>query len=86
MAGNGPGRSFRPPMASMVHGTWDSSGPIWPISNEAKRGQGGRPAAPKPQVGTPEPIKAIKPQKSQNAKKTPKTQFWPKEPRHPDWP
>ncbi|MBW0517287.1 hypothetical protein O181_057002 [Austropuccinia psidii MF-1] len=31
-------------------------GPSWPKSNETKRGQGGSPLAPKPQVGPPEPV------------------------------
>ncbi|MBW0474665.1 hypothetical protein O181_014380 [Austropuccinia psidii MF-1] len=35
-------------------------GPFWPNSNEAKRGQGGSPSAPKPQVGPPEPVFAPK--------------------------
>ncbi|MBW0472033.1 hypothetical protein O181_011748 [Austropuccinia psidii MF-1] len=42
---NGIFRTFRPTMASTAHGPWDNSGPFWPNSNEAKRGQGGSPSA-----------------------------------------
>ncbi|MBW0469279.1 hypothetical protein O181_008994 [Austropuccinia psidii MF-1] len=37
---------FRPPTVSMAHGPWDSLGPFWHNYNEAKMGQGERPAAP----------------------------------------
>ncbi|MBW0464412.1 hypothetical protein O181_004127 [Austropuccinia psidii MF-1] len=42
---------FKPPIAPTA---WQL-GPFWPKSNEAKRGQGGSPSAPKPHVVTPEP-------------------------------
>ncbi|MBW0516306.1 hypothetical protein O181_056021 [Austropuccinia psidii MF-1] len=35
------------PLWPTVWGTWDLLGPFWPKSNEAKRGQGGSPLAPK---------------------------------------
>ncbi|MBW0492084.1 hypothetical protein O181_031799 [Austropuccinia psidii MF-1] len=35
-------------------------GPFWASSNDAKRGQGGSPSSPKPQVGPPEPVLAPK--------------------------
>ncbi|MBW0565318.1 hypothetical protein O181_105033 [Austropuccinia psidii MF-1] len=37
---------IRPPVASTACGPWNTLGPFWPNSNEAKRGQGGRPTAP----------------------------------------
>ncbi|MBW0493525.1 hypothetical protein O181_033240 [Austropuccinia psidii MF-1] len=43
-------------------------GPFWPKSNEDKRGQGGSPSAPKPQVGPPEPVLAPNPKQTKMAK------------------
>ncbi|MBW0559416.1 hypothetical protein O181_099131 [Austropuccinia psidii MF-1] len=55
-------------MPSTAHIPWETLGPFWPSSNEAKRKQGGIPAAPKPQVGPPETILAINPRHLKMAK------------------
>ncbi|MBW0506809.1 hypothetical protein O181_046524 [Austropuccinia psidii MF-1] len=50
---NGIFEPFGPHAASTARGPWDSLSPFWLNSNEAKRGQGGSPAAPKPEGGPP---------------------------------
>ncbi|MBW0552329.1 hypothetical protein O181_092044 [Austropuccinia psidii MF-1] len=65
---------FRSPTAPTVCGPWDQLGPIWTNSNEAKRGKGGRPAAPNSRWVHLSLILAI----------IPKDSKWPKSPRTQD--